>query len=80
MDSTALDRNDVDEQTVGFTIRRQSHEALIHHLDGLLAVGESPMVPPVWEGLGGRQPSPQGFEAELAAPSPRGFAGGEERM
>lgn len=28
-----------DEQTVGFTLRRQSHEALIHHLDGLLAVG-----------------------------------------
>ncbi len=26
------------EQTVGFTIRRQCHEALIHHLDGVLAV------------------------------------------
>lgn len=28
-----------DEQTVGFTIRRQSHEAVIHHVDGLLAAG-----------------------------------------
>lgn len=28
------------DQTVGFTLRRQTHEALIHHVDGLLAVGE----------------------------------------
>ena len=28
-----------DEQTVGFTVRRQSHEALVHHVDGLIAVG-----------------------------------------
>ena len=27
------------EQSVGFTIRRQTHEALIHHVDGLIAAG-----------------------------------------
>lgn len=27
------------EQTVGFTIRRQTHEALVHSIDGLLAAG-----------------------------------------
>jgi len=27
------------EQTVGFSIRRQSHEALIHHCDGLISAG-----------------------------------------
>ncbi len=26
------------EQTVAFTIRRQTHEALVHHIDGVLAV------------------------------------------
>jgi uncharacterized protein (TIGR03083 family) len=36
-----------DEQTVGFTVRRQSHEALVHHVDGLLAVGApTPAVDP----------------------------------
>jgi uncharacterized protein (TIGR03083 family) len=30
-----------DDHTVGFTVRRQSHEALVHHLDGVLAVGAS---------------------------------------
>ncbi|MDJ0769392.1 MAG: maleylpyruvate isomerase N-terminal domain-containing protein [Ilumatobacter sp.] len=39
-----------DEQTVGFTVRRQSHEALVHHVDGLLAVGEP--VPTVDPALG----------------------------
>lgn len=28
-----------DDHTVGFTLRRQSHEALIHYVDGALAVG-----------------------------------------
>ncbi|TDT14577.1 uncharacterized protein (TIGR03083 family) [Ilumatobacter fluminis] len=28
-----------DEQTVGFTLRRQSHEAAVHHVDGCLAAG-----------------------------------------
>jgi uncharacterized protein (TIGR03083 family) len=28
-----------DEQTVGFTLRRQSHEAVIHHVDGRIAAG-----------------------------------------
>lgn len=28
-----------DDHTVRFSIRRQTHEALIHHLDGVLAVG-----------------------------------------
>ncbi len=28
-----------DDQTVGFTLRRQSHEAVVHHVDGLLAAG-----------------------------------------
>jgi uncharacterized protein (TIGR03083 family) len=28
-----------DDHTVGFTIRRQTHEAVVHHFDGLLAVG-----------------------------------------
>lgn len=28
-----------DDETVGFTLRRQSHEAAIHHVDGLLAAG-----------------------------------------
>lgn len=28
------------EQTVGFTLRRQTHEALVHCVDGFLAVGE----------------------------------------
>lgn len=27
------------DHTVGFTVRRQSHEALVHHIDGILAVG-----------------------------------------
>lgn len=30
------------DQSVGFTIRRQTHEAIVHHLDGVLAVGNSP--------------------------------------
>ncbi|MCB0968599.1 MAG: maleylpyruvate isomerase family mycothiol-dependent enzyme [Ilumatobacter sp.] len=30
-----------DEQTVGFTLRRQSHEAAVHHVDGCLAAGAS---------------------------------------
>lgn len=30
-----------DDHTVGFTIRRQAHEAVVHHVDGLLAVGAS---------------------------------------
>lgn len=35
------------EQTVGFTIRRQTHEALTHCVDGLLAIGAPlPPVPP----------------------------------
>lgn len=35
------------DHTVGFTVRRQSHEALVHHIDGLLAVGQPvPTVPP----------------------------------
>lgn len=28
-----------DEQTVGFTLRRQSHEAVVHHVDGRIAAG-----------------------------------------
>lgn len=28
-----------DDHTVGFTIRRQTHEAMVHHLDAVLAVG-----------------------------------------
>lgn len=36
-----------DDRTVGFTMRRQSHEALIHHIDGRLAAGvELPPIPP----------------------------------
>ncbi|MEM9131127.1 MAG: maleylpyruvate isomerase N-terminal domain-containing protein [Actinomycetota bacterium] len=40
----AADRTDTawswaDEQTVGFTVRRQTHEALVHSIDGLLAAG-----------------------------------------
>ena len=31
-----------DEQTVGFTFRRQAHEALIHRLDAEQAAGEGP--------------------------------------
>ena len=34
-----------DDQTVAFTIRRQTHEALVHHIDGVLAVGAE--TPPV---------------------------------
>ena len=35
------------EQTVAFTIRRQTHEALVHHIDGVMAVGaEIPSVKP----------------------------------
>lgn len=35
------------DQTIGFAIRRQIHEALIHHYDGLIAVGEvAPRVNP----------------------------------
>lgn len=33
-----------EDETVGFTLRRQSHEALIHHIDGVLATG-APMPP-----------------------------------
>ena len=36
-----------DDHTVGFTIRRQIHEAVVHHADALLAVGlDLPDVPP----------------------------------
>lgn len=36
------------EQTVGFTHRRQSHEALVHHIDGLLALGHDlPLIDPL---------------------------------
>ena len=36
-----------DEQTVGFTLRRQSHEAVVHHVDGRVAAGvELPAIPP----------------------------------
>lgn len=28
-----------DDHTVGFTLRRQSHEAVVHHVDGCLAAG-----------------------------------------
>ena len=36
-----------DDHTVGFTIRRQLHEALVHHADATLAVGlDLPEVPP----------------------------------
>jgi uncharacterized protein (TIGR03083 family) len=28
-----------DDRTVGFTLRRQSHEAVVHHVDGRLAAG-----------------------------------------
>ena len=35
-----------DEQTVGFTLRRQSHEAVVHHVDGLIAAGlDLPAIP-----------------------------------
>ena len=35
------------DQTVGFTLRRQSHEAVVHHVDGCLAAGvELPAIPP----------------------------------
>ena len=30
------------DRSVGFTVRRQTHEAIVHHLDGVLAVGGSP--------------------------------------
>lgn len=37
-----------DDQTVGFTIRRQLHEALVHHTDATMAVGlDRPEVPPL---------------------------------
>lgn len=36
-----------DDHTVGFTLRRQSHEAMVHHIDGVLAVGAAmPTVAP----------------------------------
>lgn len=36
-----------DEQTVGFTLRRQSHEAVVHHVDGRIAAGaDLPAIPP----------------------------------
>jgi len=36
------------DHTVGFTLRRQTHEALIHHIDGVLAVGEPmPIIDPL---------------------------------
>ena len=34
-----------DDHTVGFTVRRQIHEALVHHIDGVLAVAAA--LPPV---------------------------------
>jgi uncharacterized protein (TIGR03083 family) len=35
-----------EDQSVGFTLRRQTHEALVHHIDGCLAVGsELPETP-----------------------------------
>lgn len=35
------------DQTVGFTLRRQSHEAVVHHVDGCLAAGvDVPAIPP----------------------------------
>lgn len=39
-----------DDHTVGFTLRRQSHEALVHHVDGLLAAGAD--LPPIDPRLG----------------------------
>ena len=37
-----------EEQTVGFSVRRQTHEALVHLADGLLAVGQPlPVVNPL---------------------------------
>lgn len=37
-----------EEQTVGFTMRRQTHEALVHHIDGCLACGvRLPTTPPL---------------------------------
>jgi len=37
-----------DNHTVGFTIRRQIHEALVHHADATMAVGlDLPEVPPL---------------------------------
>ncbi|MEE9416601.1 MAG: maleylpyruvate isomerase family mycothiol-dependent enzyme [Acidimicrobiales bacterium] len=36
------------DHTVGFTIRRQIHEALVHHIDGVLAAGnEIPAIEPL---------------------------------
>lgn len=36
-----------DDQTVGFTVRRQTHEAVVHHVDGCLAAGTAlPDIPP----------------------------------
>lgn len=36
------------EQTVAFTLRRQTHEAVVHHVDSTLAVGDDlPVVDPV---------------------------------
>ena len=36
-----------DDHTVGFTLRRQSHEAVVHHVDGRLAAGvELPVIAP----------------------------------
>lgn len=38
-----------DDETVGFTVRRQTHEALIHHVDALSACGKAlpPIDPPL---------------------------------
>jgi uncharacterized protein (TIGR03083 family) len=36
-----------DDHTVGFTLRRQSHEAVVHHVDGCLAAGvDLPVIAP----------------------------------
>ncbi len=66
-----------DEQTVGFTVRRQTHEALVHGIDGLLAAAKP--LPTVSAELGADgvdelldvmlsvAPGTEGFEADGAA-------------